>query len=139
MATSINKRVAEYILRAQNASDGGKRITELVDSKKSRRDNCAGYMVKDMMIFRAIDLIVRNKSSFKFAVVKDSEHVANFIVYFETRINGEKYQVSFHSFNMGLAKYVARSFRTKWDYGDSRYSAKIIYKHYMANGSYYGR
>ena len=130
-----NAKIALDILRAQNASDGGKRIIELVDSKRSYRDNCAGYGVKDLLIQDAIKLICSGNTAFRFSVTRDKDEVANFIVYFETRIYGKKYQVSFHTF-ADMDKYVANSFRIKWDRGVSRHSAQVIYRHYCPNGQY---
>lgn len=132
----INKKIATYILRAQNASDGGKSIDVLVSNKRSYRDNCCGYQQKDTMIITAINMIRSNKSSFKFAVIRDRGLIAKYIVYFETRINNVKFQVSFHSFDERLEKYVRNSFRIKWDHGCSRDSAVTIYRHYNNNGAY---
>lgn len=128
---TLNKRIAETILRAQNASDGGKRIDLLVGSRKAYRDNCAGYRAKDKFIRIALRMIAGNpgKTDFRFAVVYDKENVADFLVYFECRnhANGEKRQVSFHSFDASLSHYVRKSFRMKWDHADSRQSACDIY------------
>ena len=133
----IDKKVATLILRAQNASDGGKGIDEFVSNRRSYRDNCAGYAQKDRMILSAIELIRRNRSNFKYAVVRDRDGIADYIVYFETRINGKKYQVSFHSFSEKLSPYV-RGFRARWDHGDSPESAYFVYRFYNHNGEYGG-
>ena len=127
---SINVRISELILRAQNASDGGKGIDELVSSRKSYRDNCAGYAHKDKFVYLAVNMIASNKTDFRFAVTEDKDCVADFIVYFECRTGAEKRQVSFHSFDERLRKFVKRSFRIKWDHADSRDSACDIYNWY---------
>ena len=80
---NINVRISELILRAQNASDGGKGIDELVSSRKSYRDNCAGYAHKDRFVYLAVSMIASNKTDFRFAVTEDKDCVADFIVYFE--------------------------------------------------------
>lgn len=130
----INKKIAELILRAQNASDGGKQIQNLVWSRKSYRDNCAGYPQKDNLIFAAINLIVANKGKcdFKFSVVYDNENVADYIVYFEAKPYGIKTQVSFHSFDKRLERFIKKSFRIKWDRNDSRQSAVTMYQWYCS-------
>lgn len=50
IANKTDKRVASLILRAQNASDGGKGIDLLVNSQRSTTDNSRGYETKDMAI-----------------------------------------------------------------------------------------
>lgn len=138
-AMAVNKKVAELILRAQNASDGGKNIDELVlcTSEKTYRDNKHGYAGKDMFIMKAIEMIARNRknTNFRYSVVHDGE-IADYLVYFDTTINGKKYQVSFHSFNNDLERFIRKSFKTEWDKKDSRRAAAEIYKAYFPNGRY---
>ena len=132
---SVDSKIAEYILRAQNASDGGKGIDALVASRKSRRDNCAGYSVKDKYILCAMKLIISGDTAFKFAVTPDKEGIANYIVYFETKIGYEKLQVSFHTYR-NFSRYVNNSFRMKWDHASSRDSAQRMYDYYIPDGMY---
>ncbi len=133
---NIDKEIAELILRSQNASDGGKGIIELVSKGKSVRDNRHGYAGKDQFIFLAISMIVKGKSSFHFAVTDGG--FTPYLVYFETRISGKKFQVSFHSFDRRLERFKGKSFRIKWDHGSSRDSAATIYRHYCPCGQYAG-
>ena len=135
---NINSRIATLILRSQNASDGGKHIDTLVTNRRSYRDNIAGYCVKDKYIIETICLISGHNTDFKYSVQKDHDGVAYYLVYFEVRINGEKFQVSFHSYNHELLRFINRGFRMKWDHGDSRWSAMQIYRHYVPNGEYGG-
>ena len=133
-----NAKIAELILRIQNASDGGKNM-RFFESQKSATDNKAGYPQKDKLILEAIRLITSSKrnNDWKFAVTRSAVNGNNcFIVYFQTRINGEKVQISFHSFNRELARFIGRSFRIKWDHANSRESAVIAYNHYVPNGKY---
>ena len=130
-----NARVATLILRAQCGSDGGKGKNFLVNNKRSHRDNCAGYACKDVCIYSALNLIVQGGTSFKFSVKRDGE-LALYLVYFETRVNGEKLQVSFHSYDSRLSRFSKNSFRMKWDMRGSRMSAIRIYSHYVKNGEY---
>ena len=135
---SVNSKIAELILRTQNASDGGKNIF-VMDSKKAIRDNCGGYATKDKLLLLAIEMIARNKGKckWKYAVVEanDQNGYNSIIVYFQTQIEGEKVQISFHSFNFDLRRFATNSFRIKWDRGDSRDSAIYAYKHFC-NGNY---
>ena len=131
-----NAKVATLLIRAQCSSDGGKGNYTLVASRRSHRDNCAGYGNKDVMILDALRLISQGGTKFKYSVICDPQGVADYIVYFETRINGEKLQVSFHSFNPELEKYVRNSFRIKWDHSIARIAAVKIYTHFVANGQY---
>lgn len=133
---NVNAKIASLILRAQNASDGGKNINVLSSVRRGYRDNAAGYGQKDVLIMNALTTICSTKSSFKFSVQKDSERVAYFLVYFETRIDGRKYQVSFHSYDERLRRFTKNSHRMKWDRGNSRESAANIYRHYVPNGTY---
>lgn len=135
---NIDARIATLILRAQNASDGGKHKHILICNERSYRDNCAGYGNKDVLVYEALNLIVRNRKNcnFKFSVTYGG--VTPYLVYFETRINCEKFQVSFHSKDRRLRKFMSNSFRMKWDALDSRESAVRIYEHYVPNGEYGG-
>lgn len=133
---NINARIATMILRCQNTSDGGKSIYDLIYNRRGYRDNIAGYDVKDKYILETIRLISGTKNDFKYSVQRDKEGIALFIVYFEVKINGEKLQVSFHSFNRELHRFINHGFRMKWDRGDSRLSAEKIYIHYVPNGEY---
>lgn len=134
---SINGKIAELVLRTQNASDGGKHKAYFVVGRRPGRDNCAGYPQKDRLLITTLGLIARGGSNWKYAVVPCRQY-ANpaYIVYFETRIAGEKVQVSFHSFNRELSRYTRNSFRIKWDEKDSRDSAVRAYRHYCPNGQY---
>ena len=134
--SSTNSKIAELIIRTQNASDGGKKLHYFYGCKKAVRDNCARYGQKDSLILSAIEMIRWNKSDFVFSVQRDREHKAYYLVYFETRINGIKFQVSFHSFDGRLGRYVRNSRHARWDKKSSRDSAVSIYKYYCPNGQY---
>lgn len=134
---SINSRIAELILRTQNASDGGKDIIAVTNNSRGRRDNAAGYEVKDKFIKLAIDMIARNNTNWKYAVRYCGDYKKPcWIVYFQTKINDEKVQISFHTFNETFRRFTGRSFRIPWDGGDSRKSAIRAYKYYCPNGDY---
>ena len=79
-----NAKIAELILRAQNASDGGKQKSSYnTSSIKAYTDNYAGYKHKDLCIYNAIQLILTGNSKFKFSVQDDKQKIAYFLVYFE--------------------------------------------------------
>lgn len=135
---SVNSKIAAHIVRAQAASDGGKgKAYNWHNSQKAKTDNNAGYAHKDPAILAAINLINCCKSNWKYAVKNcyDYNRPA-WTIYFETRIEGEKIQISFHSFNSTFSKYVNNSFRTKWDEKDSHESAIFAYKYYADKGKY---
>ena len=132
---SVDGKIAELILRIQNASDGGKRLCPLVTNTRSYRDNCAGYAQKDNLLIEAINIISKTRNNWKYSVTKDSQGIADYIVYFQTRIMSEKVQISFHSFDSSLSRYVKNSFRIPWDHGCSRDSAIAAYTYYT-QGSY---
>ena len=134
---TLNGKIVELVLRTQNASDGGKRkkgqnIMVISDTRRGIRDNCGGYATKDNLMILAIEMIAKNHTDWKYAVKigKDQNGHTSFIVYFQTKIMGEKVQISFHSFNNNLRKYVNNSFRIKWDHGCSRDSAVYAYNYY---------
>ena len=122
--------IAESILLAQVASDGGKLL------ERSRHINPyvweQGYDLKDSYIKKAINLICSSKTSiFRFKVVK-SRGCADILVYFEAKVNGKKTQVSFHSFDKkGLGKFITGndSMHIAWDEKDSFKSALYMKKH----------
>lgn len=135
----IDGKIAELILRTQNASDGGKHFGCFYGSTRGIRDNCAGYPQKDLFMVKAIELIAKNHKvcHWKYSVTRtrDDYGYGCWIVYFQTRINGEKVQISFHTFNSTIDRYVKNSHRIKWDHGCSRDSAVTAYEYYTC-GNY---
>lgn len=121
--------VAKAILDAQIASDGGKK------AKKTKHMNkyvwSKGYSMKDINILKAINLIVSQKNSqFRFKVVK-CEQFNSLLIYFETKINGKKYQVSFHSYGFNVFKKYLKhneAVHFSWDEKSSRKSVLFIFK-----------
>lgn len=131
MTMKKDRVIARYILNAQISSDGGKSIYEI--SNLSRHAFNEAYDGKDRYILGAIKMIRSSKdSNFRF-FVKPNSWTA-FIVYFETRIHGEKFQVSFHSYDESLRPYCLgkahHGFRTRWDHGSSRDTAVAIAEYY---------
>lgn len=117
----MNRRVVQEILLAQIASDGGKRIrsellaraNESIFDKMDKAWHC-GYPEKDIHIMNAIKMIARSKDkAIRFSVQKDDEEVAKYLVYFDIRLNGRREQVSFHSFDMSLERFLSVN-RSSW-------------------------
>ena len=121
--------VAKAILDAQIASDGGK------EAEKTKHMNkyvwSKGYSMKDINILKAINLIVsQKKSRFRFKVV-ECEQFNSLLVYFEVKINGKRYQVSFHSYGFNVFKKYLKhneAVHLSWDEKSSRKSALFIFK-----------
>lgn len=121
--------IAKAILDAQIASDGGKGITKTKHMNKYVWSK--GYSLKDVNILKAINLIVSQKNSrFRFKVV-ECEQFSSLLVYFETKISGKKYQVSFHSYGFDMFnKYIKHNeaVHLSWDEKSSQKSAIFIAK-----------
>lgn len=121
--------VAKAILDAQVASDGGKDIKEIMHMNKSAWYQ--GYDMKDNYIEKALNLIVSDRnSSFRYRVVDNDE---NLIVYFTCRVNGQKLQVSFHTYGFRKFKrYLKKNdvYHLVWDHESSRDSAMTIWHHF---------
>ena len=140
MKHGLHEAVASYIVSAQLASDGGKGVKYLKGTcdmylvPKFQNRYSDGYRNKDKYIRKAIDMINRahGHSGFSFYVTKGDEK-APILVYFNYRIDGERRQISFHSFDGSLEKYLNSKatckHRTTWDKGDSRKNAEeLVYK-----------
>jgi hypothetical protein len=140
MKHGLNEAVVRALFLAQVASDSGKGKDSL-----KRLLPCAnqvhreGYPAKDREIRKAISLILQagkagKECGFRFEVTY-GDNRAPYLVYFDFRIGAERYQVSFHSFDKGLEKFIkTRSYRTRWnrkreeDRKSSRNSVKALKK-----------
>lgn len=123
--SNLNKIVALNIVKAQVSSDGGKGIVSL-RNHLSNVDNKylwhtvykKGYYAKDFYVLNAIEYIRTHiDCGFKY-YVKDLENKVNdaSIVYFRYKNdNGDRCQISFHSFSSRVLRYSKDSFKTKWD------------------------
>ena len=131
----LNKRAAISIIRAQVASDGGKSIEELSSmlcnySQESsyiwQTLNLKGYANKDFNIVSAIKAIIADKNSgFTFYVKPEGN---SFVVYFNFKLKHARKQVSFHSFNPLLSRYVNKKHATKWDKNSSRQTCLELFE-----------
>ena len=155
----VNSKIAGYICLAQQASDAGKgryivfrkkddKSIEMNDGyvRRGRRDyqknkkNYAqrnAYSVKEEFILRAINLIRNTKSNFNYFIEAspDQNGFASYITYFDFKIEGKRFQVSFHTpQNLGkkLEKYINTGRKTRWDHavGGSVIACQELIKYY---------
>lgn len=130
----LDLRVCKYLVLAQIASDGGKHLWFGKDDLSNSLSigpvyRLKGYSVKDSEIIKAINTITRSKKStgFHFYVKEvDGFRSRAFLVYFNFKLDGKRYQISFHSFNLKLEKFANDKFSTRWDKKSSRESAKVL-------------
>lgn len=126
----MNRQVAINIYKAQVASDNAKGIKEVTYNGKIK----ANYDGKDEYIIRAINLILHKRNSgFSFYVTTDKElsetyKRKHYIVYFDFTVKGEWKQISFHSLNGELEKYLkkGKSHSVEWDRKSSRETCKFL-------------
>lgn len=127
-----DRLIAEAILNAQIASDAGKsrhHFRHVPTKAVAER-----YEAKDEYVRKAIRLIVTGRHShFRFAVQDGGS--TPYLVYFEVEINGERCQVSFHSFDRSLEPYLrsrkkGRGRVAVWDHGSSRVTAAYVASQY---------
>lgn len=132
----MNKQACKNIILAQIASDGGKGITELIDvipnklSEDAKKAWEAGYEAKDELLERACLIVARHRDpDIRFFVTNDKQRVAKFIIYFDIKVDGKRWQASFHSFNVKRWRKWEKSTvasRGNWDHKNSRESCRIV-------------
>ena len=136
----LNRKVASALLRAQLHSDAAKYIHEIrkeTRAQKAEFVKCESsyyyeekenhYRYKDEYILKAIQRILSDKNSgFTFYVTYGG--LTPYLVYFTFRLDGKRYQISFHSYDRNLFRYFKNSerFRTHWDRRSSRAAAEIL-------------
>ncbi len=131
----LDTYIAKCIIGAQVGSDAGKGIYQISEADPWAADN--GYDAKDYYIRKAIKAVIRNKESgVYFYVTPDYEGVAEYIVYFNYKIDGVRKQISFHSFDKRLERYVtskSKKCKTSWTYKrDSRDNCVELYNYITA-------
>jgi hypothetical protein len=120
-----DKTIARQIIKAQIASDAGKHEYDTGLTRNFTgiiKDLQDGYDKKLVHIINAINGICKSTDSmFRFAVYDsyDQNGYRSYITYFYWSIEGEKYQVSFHTpYNLGrkdLSKFVTHKRTVLWD------------------------
>ena len=134
MMTNVEAKIALNIIRAQKSSDYGKGINRISLSKKLSRPCRMGYGFKEADILEAIRLIRRNKTQFNYWVefAPDQNGVNSILVYFDFKIDGKRFQVSFHNHNYGneLESYVNTGRKTHWHKNTSSFYSCIKLQEY---------
>lgn len=128
----IDKKIAESVILAQVASDGGKNIpdiqTILPTAYQAWKE---GYPAKDRYIIKAINLInMSHHSKFRYYVVP-GDIKESILVYFDYRdLKGRKLQISFHTFNPKIEKWISKRkyprYTTEWTEESSREACLIL-------------
>lgn len=128
----FNKIIAKAIVMAQMCSDSGKYIDGLNTSDNQKRyTDKFKYNRKVFHEVHAIKLINTNNSFFNYYVKEelDQNKFPSIIVYFGFKVEGKKYQVSFHNpTNRAdeLKPFVGKGFNQRWDKKNSRETCQIL-------------
>ena len=143
---NIDASCARSIVLAQLASDCGKCIYELGNDiltadNKLAVDKCRKfeYGIKEFHILRAIDKINCSKrGSFNYWVERtpDQNGYDSILVYFDIKMCGKRYQVSFHTpYNRASSKlksFIGKGRKTRWAKNklSSRETCKVLIDYY---------
>lgn len=128
----MNKKIARNIILAQIASDGGKGYRYFKGLvPKEDVAYLLGYDIKDDYILDAINMINRHGKSSGFSYYIGESDIDSWnesaIVYFNFKIDGKRYQVSFHTFGEEIIsrRYEKKNdtHSTRWDKASSRRAA----------------
>ena len=145
-----DRYAARHIILAQSASDGGKYDWEEAKKRKiprflipsdphaCKRAWTQGYPAKDEHILCALREIARRRGAcgIRFFVRPDGD-IARYLVYFTFKIEGERYQISFHSFDDRLRRFIKagdRTHHTRWDHKISRDACCVLAAHVIESG-----
>lgn len=129
----IQKTIARNIILAQVASDGGKYIEDIMDIIPGAKYTWyQGYSLKDIHIEKAMKMIAANsgKTGYYYTVTRD-KNINSYLIYFSFKLEGKRYQVSFHSFN-NWQKYLSKTQPTYWDHKSSRQAVISLADYYFS-------
>lgn len=118
---NIKKKIIKNIIKAQYSSNAGKFIYDKDVPRACREAVHERYDVKAQYIFNAIRLITTNPPcgiNFYCEKTPDQNGYQSVIVYFETKVNGERLQVSFHTpYSKAdlLYPYIGKGRKTRWN------------------------
>lgn len=133
MKNTIMRDVARAIVRAQACSDAGKYIYSLQLNEYSTWKLIERkYEAKNEQILKAIGLIFRfgsEQAGARYDVVKCTEGYVPFLVYFTYYINGQKRQISFHTYSNKIGK-LCRNSKVRWDHKDSRKNCEELINYF---------
>ena len=114
MDNYLNKSICTYLIKAQLCSDAGKNIYPS-STKAGKVAREYGYDHKDYFIQKAMDKINSTPmSGFSYYVEPGFGIGADTIIYFNFKFNGERHQISFHSYS-SFKSYQSNSHKTRWD------------------------
>lgn len=133
----MQRCIAEKIILAQVASDGGKGIA-LIDKifgEYSKKVWWKGYGAKNSLICEAIRDIhksqkLRQPQMFHYSVAEADEFGDAVIIYFTFKLDGVRRQVSFHSFDPYLFPAPDNRHKVRWDRKSSREAVIDLAKHF---------
>ena len=138
---NVESIIALNIIQAQMASDAGKGKKNLsLDKNLERGPMRMGYSLKETYILRALRLIRNNKTQFNYWVIieGDQNGVPSIVVYFDFKIDGKRYQISFHNHACGeeLRSMVNTGRKTRWNHeiGGSVNGCKALQNYYEISG-----
>ena len=110
------------VVRRGRRSDYRNATTSTTSTKTAEKNyaQSKGYDAKEEFILKSINLIRKNKSQFNYWVeaAADQNGYPSLISYFDFKLDGKRYQVSFHTpknLGMKLQKYVSTGRKTRWD------------------------
>lgn len=116
------KRIARLVILAQDASDAGKHIDALdlqISKRYTRRE---GYAAKNVYILAAIKIIANSKpcgwNFYVDANRPDQNGYSSVITYFQYKLDGVRYDVSFHtpvSQADALKPFFGKGRKTHWN------------------------
>ena len=137
---SLSTEIVDAIAVRRGRRSGCRNATTTDTSTETTVKNYAqskGYNAKEEFILKSINLIRKNRSQFNYWVeaAADQNGYPSYISYFDFKINGKRYQVSFHTpKNLGkkLEKYVSTGRKTRWDRnpGGSVMACKKLIEYY---------
>lgn len=124
------------ICSAQIASDAGKGIRDLPDISKTAHTQYAG---KTPAILRAIKLVNSQRQSaihYYVEPCRDQNGYESILVYFDIKVDNNKYQVSFHnpmSRAGELKKFLCKGRKTRWHKNllNSRETCALLIEKYL--------
>ena len=154
----IEKQMLELVLAAQASSEVGKGYyydTYLLTSGNSKHRARMGYASKIDCEVRAIELInLLNSLKYRYGIKReltanyfvdgspDQNGYPSYIVYYDFKIAGMRYQISFHNpeyqvMESKLRKYIGKGRKTRWNRhpgGSQKDISNLISLFYEVNG-----
>lgn len=137
---SLSTEIENVVAVRRGRRGDYRNATTATASTKTTEKNYAqskGYNAKEEFILKSINLIRKNKTQFNYWVeaAADQNGYPSYISYFDFKIDGKRYQVSFHtpkSLGMKLEKYVSTGRKTRWDKnpGGSIMGCQALIKYY---------